>query len=325
MAAIDALRQAKNEGLTLLTCPSMVSGYHGVLVDRNTPGLRNKFRVQVRRDGKRLTLGRFGTAEEAALCFARSPEGRKIRDGLKGAIERHLPGTEAKAIAKKEGLKLLTADNTSGYKNVACDGYGYRPWVRRQGREVVLGRFHTPEAAALAYARTAEAQADAKDKKMSKRPSVHGAHGHEKKKRRRRKNENYNKKNMGAEPKLVAMAAAPHACTLATAEQAPLEDEMSETGALDHGWPSATTVVRKLPPPATSPPAKVCVIAPHRLAKEAPATSVQHHAQICDSPTAVPTSSEEDFWEDLDNVCWLLGLDELSPIKAVVSGGDARH
>ena len=30
---------------------------------------------QVRRNGRRVTLGRFATAEEAALCYARSPEG----------------------------------------------------------------------------------------------------------------------------------------------------------------------------------------------------------------------------------------------------------
>ena len=32
-------------------------------------------RLQVRRGGRRVTLGRFATAEEAALCYARSPEG----------------------------------------------------------------------------------------------------------------------------------------------------------------------------------------------------------------------------------------------------------
>ena len=32
---------------------------------------------QVCRNGRRVTLGRFATAEEAALCYARSPEAKK--------------------------------------------------------------------------------------------------------------------------------------------------------------------------------------------------------------------------------------------------------
>jgi hypothetical protein len=75
-ATATAIRRSEEEGLTLLTCASMSSGYRGVLKDSSTTvGLKNPYRAQVRRDGKRITLGRFGTAAEAALCYARSPEG----------------------------------------------------------------------------------------------------------------------------------------------------------------------------------------------------------------------------------------------------------
>ena len=42
----------------------------------NNPGLPKPYNAQVRRGGKQVHLGSFATAEEAALCVARSPEGR---------------------------------------------------------------------------------------------------------------------------------------------------------------------------------------------------------------------------------------------------------
>ena len=44
-------------------------------------------RLQVRRGGRRVTLGRFATAEEAALCYARSPEGEA--EALVEGLEAH--------------------------------------------------------------------------------------------------------------------------------------------------------------------------------------------------------------------------------------------
>ena len=49
------------------------AGYFGVCLDsRKTKA----YQVQVRRGGKKVSLGNFTTAEEAALCVARSPEGQ---------------------------------------------------------------------------------------------------------------------------------------------------------------------------------------------------------------------------------------------------------
>ena len=63
--------QAEAEGLTLLVAENK-TGYFGV---RLKPGRVKPYEVQVRRGGNKVVLGYFATAEEAALCVARSPEG----------------------------------------------------------------------------------------------------------------------------------------------------------------------------------------------------------------------------------------------------------
>ena len=40
------------------------------------PGRPKPYQAQVSRGGKKVPLGHFATAEEAALCVARSPEGQ---------------------------------------------------------------------------------------------------------------------------------------------------------------------------------------------------------------------------------------------------------
>ena len=69
----EAQQQAQAEGLTLLVAKNKV-GYYGVVLE---PRSKSKpYRVQVWSGGKMVNLGSFATAEEAALCVARSPEGR---------------------------------------------------------------------------------------------------------------------------------------------------------------------------------------------------------------------------------------------------------
>ena len=65
----EAVQQAQAEGLVLPVGKSG-TGYFGVTV--NKPGRPKPYQVQVRRGGKRVWLGCFATAEEAALCVARS-------------------------------------------------------------------------------------------------------------------------------------------------------------------------------------------------------------------------------------------------------------
>ena len=60
--------------LTLLVADN-TTGYFGV--NHHSGRSRSKpYEAQVRRGGKIVSLGYFATAEEAALCVARSPEGR---------------------------------------------------------------------------------------------------------------------------------------------------------------------------------------------------------------------------------------------------------
>jgi len=77
-AGAAAVKEAAREGLILLADDKWTSGYFSVLVDKSTEGLRNRFRVQKRTpEGRRVTIGRFGSAEEAALCYARSDAGKE--------------------------------------------------------------------------------------------------------------------------------------------------------------------------------------------------------------------------------------------------------
>ena len=67
------MRQAEAEGLTLLKADNN-AGYSCVHLSK--PGLIKPYQAKVRRGGKEVHLGSFATAEEAALCIARSPEGQ---------------------------------------------------------------------------------------------------------------------------------------------------------------------------------------------------------------------------------------------------------
>ena len=82
----QALQQAQAEGLTLIKADTK-SGYANVSI---TSGMRIRpYHAQVRRGGKDVHLGSFATAEEAALCVARSPEGKAAAE--RRAAEAALP------------------------------------------------------------------------------------------------------------------------------------------------------------------------------------------------------------------------------------------
>ena len=65
--------QAEAEGLTLLVADNK-AGYFGVRLDK--PGQPKPYLARLTRGGKQVSLGNFATAEEAALCVARSLEGQ---------------------------------------------------------------------------------------------------------------------------------------------------------------------------------------------------------------------------------------------------------
>ena len=64
--------RAEPEALTLLVANTK-AGYYGVY---HKPSQPKPYQAKVWRGGKQVYLGSFATAEEAALCIARSPEGQ---------------------------------------------------------------------------------------------------------------------------------------------------------------------------------------------------------------------------------------------------------
>ena len=73
--APKARQQAQAEGLTLRVADNK-AGYFGVHLAN--PGLPKPYQARVKCSGKDVHLGSFATAEEAALCVARSPEGQAV-------------------------------------------------------------------------------------------------------------------------------------------------------------------------------------------------------------------------------------------------------
>ncbi|EOD09458.1 hypothetical protein EMIHUDRAFT_461747 [Emiliania huxleyi CCMP1516] len=78
-AGAEAVRQAEREGLTLVTSSSSNSGYRGVVF---CPKKRSskKYQLRVTVGGKKVFLGSFATAEQAALFYARREAGRDTSD-----------------------------------------------------------------------------------------------------------------------------------------------------------------------------------------------------------------------------------------------------
>ena len=110
MTSEEARQQAQAEGLTLRLAES-TTGYFGVY---NAPGQLKPYMAKVRRGGKQVMyLGRFATAEEAALCVARSPEGQAAAAvaAERAAAALPLPSEEAPARqqARAEELTQLVA------------------------------------------------------------------------------------------------------------------------------------------------------------------------------------------------------------------------
>ena len=152
--------QAQAERLTLLVADN-TTGYFGVYF--SFPGKLKPYQVKASRGGKQVNLGTFATAEEAALCFARSPEGQAAAQRAATAVP--LTSEEARQQAQAEGLTLRVADNKAGYLGVRLEPRNnsnpYQVRVRRGGKTVSLGCFATAEEAALSIARSPEGQAAA--------------------------------------------------------------------------------------------------------------------------------------------------------------------
>ena len=159
--------QTQVEGLTLRVAENK-TGYFGVhLANLGQP---KPYRAELRRGGKKVHLGSFATAEEAALCFARSPEGQVY---YKEAMDRAAapppapPPTSKEVLqqAHAEKLVLRVAENKTGYFGVSLNTSSkikpYEARVKCSGKLVSLGSFAIAEEAALCVARSPEGQAAA--------------------------------------------------------------------------------------------------------------------------------------------------------------------
>ena len=73
------MRQAEAEVLTLLLKADNNSGFRGVGFRGSSEA--KPYKAQVQRGGKIMYLGLFVTAEEAALCYARTPEAQAALAG----------------------------------------------------------------------------------------------------------------------------------------------------------------------------------------------------------------------------------------------------
>ena len=107
-------QQAQAEGLVLRVADT-TTGYFGVCLAN--PGYPKPYHARVTRGGKTVSLGSFATAEEAALCVARSPKGQAAAQ--KAAAAPPLTSEEARQQAQAEGLTLRVAENKTGYFGVA--------------------------------------------------------------------------------------------------------------------------------------------------------------------------------------------------------------
>ena len=99
-----AEEQAEAEGLMLQRANNQ-TGFAGVTV--NSKSKMRPFQAQVKRDGKAVYLGAFATAEEAALCIARSPEGQAAAE--RPAAAPPLTSEEADVVEVEVEVEVVAA------------------------------------------------------------------------------------------------------------------------------------------------------------------------------------------------------------------------
>jgi hypothetical protein len=147
-AALDA------EGLMLLPSrrEGAKTGYKGVYPTSGDE--QRPYVAQLRRDGRNIMLGKYATATEAALAYARAIGPAEVSAAAAALPGRPLSAREVAAAARAEGLCLKRSGTAaSGYVGVTIgSGERIRPYnVVVRGE--FLGCFESVEEAALVYAR----------------------------------------------------------------------------------------------------------------------------------------------------------------------------
>ena len=135
-AADELVKEA--EGFKLHLSPRGSTGY--LSVSRN----HGRFVAQAFSDGKRINIGRYETAVEAAVAYAR----HTLSVGGTG------PEEEEEMV---DGYTLLRSRNSStGYVGVQPQGGRFVARVERSGARINLGSYGTAEEAAVAHAKYLE-------------------------------------------------------------------------------------------------------------------------------------------------------------------------
>ncbi|EOD31984.1 hypothetical protein EMIHUDRAFT_98995 [Emiliania huxleyi CCMP1516] len=139
--------------------------------DRGSKDPTRRYEVAVSRGSVRTVIGRFATLEDAAICYAHSPEGQKHAAKLAEVEalqeEQNMTSAEARATAAKEGLELHTHGShfVGVYQNKKTYKLPFVARVQRSRKTINLGYFRSAEAAALCYARSPEGRAAAEAKR----------------------------------------------------------------------------------------------------------------------------------------------------------------
>ena len=126
----EAQQQAQAEELTLLVSDNK-AGYFGV---NHRPGMPKPYQARMWRGDKQVSLGSFATAEEAALCVARTPEGqtaagRAASAERQGTLHAVPPGT----LVKEEGaVPPMPPDTFVKVEVVVKEEEGSDSWPKRQ-------------------------------------------------------------------------------------------------------------------------------------------------------------------------------------------------
>ena len=97
--------QAEAERLTLLEAHNK-TGYYGVRL--HNPCNPKPYEARVWRGSNQVSLGYFATAEEAALCIARSPEGQAA--AKKAAAAPPLTSEESDVVEMAAEVELVEAE-----------------------------------------------------------------------------------------------------------------------------------------------------------------------------------------------------------------------
>ena len=110
--------QAEAEGLTLLKADN-TTGYFGVY---HRPSRPKPYEAAVWRRGKSVSLGFFATAEEAALCVARSPEGQEAAKQAAAAPPPPLTSEEADVVEVEAEVELVEAEEAADVQWAVVEG-----------------------------------------------------------------------------------------------------------------------------------------------------------------------------------------------------------